>query len=229
MVVSRYPKYAVQWRFGCLLSGTIQAMTAQVYRQLTLDDVEQAAQVISLSFVEDPLVSFILPSRATRVSTMVKFFRLYGEISIKNNRGFGVGEPLQGVAFWKTPDQGELSISIRSLGKFIPLLLTRYPIGAFRAGPITKQIDMLHKKYADRPHFYLDNLGVLASARGKGYSSRLIRPFLEMADEQKVITYTDTVTRANVALYEHFGFECVEESHIPSTGITVFALRRPVP
>jgi len=215
-------------RFGCLLSGTIQAMTSQDYRPLTLSDVEQAAQVIALSFMEDPLVSFILPSRTTRVSTMVKFFRLYGEISIKNNRGFGVGEPLKGVAFWKTPNQGELSISVRSLGKFLPLLLTRYPIGALRAQPITKQIDVFHKKYADGPHFYLDNLGVLPSARGKGLSSKLIRPFLAMADEQRVITYTDTVTPANVALYEHFGFECVEESHIPSTSITVFALRRPI-
>jgi len=214
--------------FGCLLSGTMQAMNSQVYRQLTLADVEQAAQVIALSIVDDPLVSFILPSRATRVSTMVKFFRLYGEISIKNNRGFGVGEPLQGVAFWQAPSQGDLSISVRSLGKFLPLLFTRYPIGAFRARPITEQIDLLHKKYADGPHFYLDNLGVLPSARGKGLSSKLIRPFLEMADEQKVIAYTDTVTLANVALYKHFGFECMEESHIPSTGITVFALRRPV-
>jgi ribosomal protein S18 acetylase RimI-like enzyme len=211
-----------------LISIKIQAMNSQVYRQLTLSDVEQAAQVIAQSFVEDPLVSFILPFRARRVSTMVKFFRLYGEVSIKNNRGFGVGEPLQGVVYWKTPDQGDISINIKSLGKFLPLLLTMYPIGSFRARSIIKQIDILHKKYADEPHFYLDNLGVLPSARGKGLSSKLIRPFLGMADLQKVITYTDTVTPVNVPLYEHFGFECVEESQIPSTGITVFALRRPV-
>jgi len=49
-----------------------------------------------------------------------------------------------------------------------------------------------------------------------------------MADSQKVIAYTDTVTRENVPLYEHFGFKCVEENHIASTGITVFALRRPI-
>jgi hypothetical protein len=35
-----------------------------------------------------------------------------------------------------------------------------------------------------------------------------------MADAQKTIAYTDTVTRSNVALYEHFGFQCVEESAI---------------
>jgi hypothetical protein len=48
-----------------------------------------------------------------------------------------------------------------------------------------------------------------------------------MADSQKVIAYTDTVTRSNVALYEHFGFQSVAESPISGTNITVWALRRP--
>jgi GNAT superfamily N-acetyltransferase len=103
-----------------------------------------------------------------------------------------------------------------------------YPIGFFRARRILREIDTLHTKYAPEPHFYLDNLGVLSSARGKGVASRLIRPFLEMADRQNVIAYTDTVTRQNVPLYEHFGFQCVEQSPVSGTGITVFALcRRP--
>ncbi len=50
-----------------------------------------------------------------------------------------------------------------------------------------------------------------------------------MADAQKTIAYTDTVTRSNVALYEHFGFQSMEESAIPGTGLTVWALRRPTP
>ena len=197
-------------------------------RLLALADVEQAAQVIAQSFVDDPLISYMLPFKTTRGETLVKFFRVYGEISIKNQRGYGVGEPLQGVAYWKFPEQENMSISVKSLGKFLPLLFTMYPIGYFRARAILSQIDALHKKYADEPHFYLDNLGVLPSARGKGLASKLIRPFLEMADGQKVIAYTDTVTRSNVALYEHFDFECVEKSPITGTGITVYALRRPV-
>lgn len=198
------------------------------HRLLTLSDVEEAAQVISQAFVDDPLISFMLPIKATRIKTLAKFFRVYGEISIKNKRGYGVGEPLQGVAYWKFPGQDSLSISVKSMGKFLPLLFTMYPIGYFRARAVLNQLDVMHSKYASEPHFYLDNLGVLPSARGKGLSSILIRPFLEMADSQKVIAYTDTVTPANVPLYQHFGFECVAESHVPSTGITVFALRRPV-
>jgi len=198
------------------------------YRQLTLADVEPAAQVISQAFANDPLISLILPLKRTRVNTLLKFFRVYGEIGIKNGRGFGTGEPLQGVAYWKFPKQDSMSISIKSLGKFLPLLFTMYPIGYFKGRIIINRIDTLHAKYANEPHFYLDNLGVLPSVQGQGISSRLIRPFLRMADEQKVIAYTDTVTPANVPFYEHFGFECVETSTVNRTGITVYALRRPI-
>jgi GNAT superfamily N-acetyltransferase len=96
----------------------------------------------------------------------------------------------------------------------------------FRARRILDQINLFYRKYASEPHFYLDNLGVLKESRGKGFSSELIRPFLEMADVQKVIAYTDTVTPANVPFYQHFGFQLMEEKKVPGTGIVVYALRR---
>jgi hypothetical protein len=197
------------------------------FRQLALSDTEKAAQVISQAFINDPLIAFMLPIKRTRIKTLYKFFRAYGEINIKNNRGYGYGEPLQGIAFWKFPNQGNISISIKSLTFFLPLLLTFYPIGYFRAKAILQQIESLHKKYADEPHYYLDNIGIAPEAQGKGIASKLIRPILAMADTQKVVTYTDTVTQSNVAFYEHFGFKCVEQCPIGKTGITVWALRRP--
>lgn len=200
------------------------------YRLLNLSDVEQAANVIAQAFVDDPLCAYMLPFKRTRVRTRTlrKFFRAYGEVSIKNQRGYGVGEPLQGVAYWQFPTQSDLSISVRSLSKFLPLLLTFYPIGLLRARAVVSQTDTLHQKHADEPHFYLDNIGVLPSARGKGISSKLMLPILEKADAEKVAIYTDTVTEENVPYYEHFGFQCVEACAIPGTGITVWALRRPI-
>jgi ribosomal protein S18 acetylase RimI-like enzyme len=203
-------------------------MSNQEYRQLTLSDLDSMAQVLAQSFEEDPLVSFILPNKKTRVKTVAKFFRAMGKLNIQNNMAFGIGNPLEGVAVWNFPDKS-LSVRPKDFSTFIPLLLSSYPYQAQKARPIFRQIDANHKKYADEPHFYLDNLGVLASSRGKGLSSKLIRPFLEMADSQKVIAYTDTVTKANVPLYEHFGFQCMEENHIEGTGVIVYALRRPIP
>jgi GNAT superfamily N-acetyltransferase len=197
------------------------------YRQLTLSDLEPMARVLAESFSEDPLVSFILPNGKTRVKTVAKFFRAMGRLNIRAGSAFGAGDPLEGVAIWIFPNQPEASATPKDLLTFLPLLFSSYTIGAINARPIFRQIEANRKKHANEPHFYLDNLGALASARGKGLSSKLIRPFLQMADEQKIIAYTDTVTAANVPLYQHFGFELVEENLIEDTGITTYALKRP--
>ncbi len=162
------------------------------------------------------------------MKTLYKFFSAYGTVNIQNQHGYGVGEPLKGVAYWLEPSKADISVNIKSLGLFLPLLFTFYPIGYFRAKVIIKQTDLLHRKFASESHYYLDNIGVLPSEQGKGFSSRLIRPFLEKADEEKVSVYTDTVTSSNVSLYEHFGFQCVEELPVAKTGITIWALHRPV-
>jgi len=203
-------------------------MTSSERRALTPPDVAQAARVMSQAYVDDPLCAFMLPFKRTRASTLTKFFRVYGDLNIKGGRGFGVGDPLEGVAFWEYPDQANLSISVKSLTGFLPLLFTLYPLGLIRAREALKQTEALHQKHAKQPHFYLDNVGVAPDARGKGLSSALIRPVLELADSQKALVYTDTVTRANVSLYEHFGFQCVDEINVPQTGLTVWALRRAV-
>jgi ribosomal protein S18 acetylase RimI-like enzyme len=197
-------------------------------RLLTSEDVAVAADVLAQAFENDPLCAFILPNKRTRVATLRKFFRPYGEVGVLNGRGFGVGEPIQGVAFWEFPEHGGISISIRMLGKFLPLLFSAYPIGLYRSRAIRRTLDDLHTQYAAGPHFYLDNLGVLPEAQGRGLSSKLIQPILEIADSQQAVVYTDTVTPENVLLYEHFGFQCVAIEPVANTGITVFALRRPI-
>ena len=130
------------------------------------------------------------------------------------------------MRLYAAPQQG--AVEDLSLGKFLPLLLTFYTLGFLRARPALRQIERMHKQYASEPHYYLDNLAVLPGAQGKGFASELLRPILATAEEQKVMVYTDTVTRSNVGLYEHFGFQCVEECRVAGTGLTVWALRRPI-
>lgn len=200
-------------------------------RLLTLADVEPAARVIAESFFHDPLITTMLPRKSSRMKTLLRLYRFYGEINIKNGRGYGVGEPLQGVAYWQMPGQGDLSVGLKTLGTLLPLLLTPYPLAYYRASRpngVLPQVDALHKKYAPGPHYYLDNLAVLPSAQGRGYASKLLRPILARADEEKVLVYTDTFTPSNVPLYEHFGFELVEARPVAGTGLTIFALLRPV-
>jgi ribosomal protein S18 acetylase RimI-like enzyme len=209
-------------------------MEASNYRPLNLSDVRQAAQVISRAFEHDPLCVYMLPDKRTRLKTLNKFFFAYGDIFIRNQRGYGVGGPLKGVAFWIEPARLKLTINIKSLVSFLPMLFSVSPVEYFKVGSIIKAltirkiIENLHRKFAPGPHYYLQNIGVLPAEQGRGYSSRLIRPILTKADAEQVAVYTDTVSRANLGLYQHFGFRCMEVRLISGTGITVWALRRPV-
>lgn len=134
-------------------------------RLLTLADVDRAAFVLAQAFGDDPLCAFMLPLRRTRPRTLATFFRLMGEVSIRSQRAYGAGDPLHGVAYWQPPDKANLSLSVSSIVKFLPLLFTFYPIGYVRAKAVLSRIERLHAQYADAPHFYLDNLGVLPAAR----------------------------------------------------------------
>ncbi len=198
----------------------------QDFRPLHLKDVETAAEVISQAFLEDPLIVHMLPREKNRLRTLKTFFRAMTEINIRGQAVYGTGEPLQGVAFWKFPDQN-VSIPVSALGKFLPLLFTDYPIGYFRVKRALAEQEELYKKYANEPHFSLENLGVLKEARGQGLSSKLIHPFLTLADIHKKMIYTDTYTQTNVALYEHFGFQLMEERKVPHSDLTIWALVRP--
>jgi hypothetical protein len=62
-------------------------------RLLTLADVDQAANVISQAFMDDPLCTFMLPFKRSRLVTLKKFFRYYCQKYIQLNQGYGVGEP----------------------------------------------------------------------------------------------------------------------------------------
>jgi ribosomal protein S18 acetylase RimI-like enzyme len=196
------------------------------FRLLSQADVDPAAEVISQAFMDDPLCSFMLPKKRSRLGTLYKFFHAYGQLYIQNKRGFGVGEPLKGVAFWLEPSHADVSVSLRGLSVFLPLLFTPYPKGYIRARSIIQQTDLMHKKYAPGPHYYLDNLGVLPSEQGTGISSHLMRPILEKADVESVDVYTDTATAKNVPYYEHFGFQVMQEVSVLKTGVTIWALLR---
>lgn len=198
--------------------------TAVPPRPLSGDDIDEAAAVVAAAYVEDPLCAFMLPIEATRVRSLRKFFRAYLRAS-----GTGcvsvTGSPIGGVAIWSRPGEN-LSVSLRDLAAFLPLLATLYPIGLLRARPALRLQDSLRARHAPPSHYYLDNVAVHPGQRGRGLASALIRPMLAEADAGGIATYTDTFTESNVAMYEHLGFRCVERADEARTGLTVWSLLR---
>ena len=73
-------------------------------------------------------------------------------------------------------------------------------------------------------HMYLQTIGVDPQHQGKGFADKLIKPMLNRLDEERLPCYLDTLDAKNVGIYEHLGFKLVNESIIPGTELTCWAL-----
>jgi ribosomal protein S18 acetylase RimI-like enzyme len=164
--------------------------------------------------------------RKTR-KVLFKFFKVLISAGILSQQTYGVGEPLEGIAIWSIPNQKSLSFSGFIKAGFLKLLFSSFTLLVFKAFKIFAKFETMQKKYAPEPHYYLNTISVLPSAQGKGLASKLIKPFLEKADKEKLGVYTETMTPSNVSLYEHYGFQCVEQYRVPKTDLSIWAFYRP--
>ncbi|KAJ5336242.1 uncharacterized protein N7506_004264 [Penicillium brevicompactum] len=82
-----------------------------------------------------------------------------------------------------------------------------------------------HKWMEDRPHYYLDMLGVHPSQQGRGLASKLLKWGLCRADAEGVETYLSASPEGK-PMYEKYGFRSVE-SFSPFAGYIQEAMIRP--
>lgn len=194
---------------------------------LALDDLETAVSIQSRAFQNDPLWQYLYPELDKRNRYLPLFYRAFLRAAIQQQQAVGVAEPLAGIAVWSRPQQS-FDFSQFLNRSSLRLFFSPFALAFIRAGKIFGRFETMQKQYAPTPHYYLNTISVLPEAQGQGLASQLIRPFLPLADDQSVGVYTETMTPANVALYEHFGFHCMEEYQVPGTTLRQWAFYRPV-
>ena len=92
--------------------------------------------------------------------------------------------------------------------------------------PVGDYIDAVHQRLAPFRHGFLQTIGVDPQFQGKGYAGRLLKPMLTRMDKEGLPCYLETLDEKNVPLYEHFGFRVLDESVIPGTELTSWAMLR---
>ena len=83
-----------------------------------------------------------------------------------------------------------------------------------------------HKKLAPGSHWYLAVLAVDPKHQGKRYASKLLNEMLSHIDKEALPCYLETEGEKNVAIYQHFGFEVVDEFVVPNTTDKLIAMLR---
>jgi len=74
------------------------------------------------------------------------------------------------------------------------------------------------------PYWYLSLVAVSPLYQGKGFASKLIKPILEKASQEKVDVYLETQNVNNVAIYEKYGFKLIHSEKICNSEVNHYCM-----
>jgi len=184
-----------------------------------------AGKVAARAYFEADDFSYSSIDSSKQMRFLIKLMNLTYRISLKFGNVYAPTKNIEGVAGWLPHDKinltnwhyirhGALSVIIAA-GKKGRKQLMRY----------SNLANKKHKQHANFPHMYLYNLAIDPRYQGKGYSSRLLKPMLAKLDENNLPCYLETGER-NISLYEHFGFEVIEQIDLPEFDNDVWLMMR---
>ena len=181
------------------------------------EDLDAAATVLAGAFVDDPVTGPVLGRRGAtdRVERARHLFvglltPVIGDGTVDVARRDG---DVLGVAIWEAPDaSSNLLDLVRQLPSF------------WRAcGPEHLWLALSTKRTVDRhrpstPHWYLQEVGVRADARGQGVGGALLDARLAVVDAQDAGAYLESSTEQNRRLYRRHHFVDAGTVHgVPGT------------
>ncbi len=194
--------------------------------QLTKAQSRPAVEVLVRAFWDYPLLKYYFPDEAERGRVAPHFLSLAVFSGIGYGKVYATSPNLEGIAVWMPSDS--YPVTLWRLVRSVPLsvILGFGRSGGLRMRDLGEYIDAVHQRLAPFKHWFLQTVGVDPQFQGKGHGSALLAPMLARIDEEGLPCYLETLDEKNVPLYEHFGFRVAEESTIPGTSLTNWAMLR---
>jgi ribosomal protein S18 acetylase RimI-like enzyme len=196
-------------------------------RLLNSGDAARAGHVLAQAFLDDPLNVYLYADARKRAARTPALYRFFASLGIASHLARGVGEPLASVAVWSNPASPPFTAASLLRAGVLGVAFSRVIFTLPKVFGIFSQFDRMQKQYAPEPHMYLQTIGTLPEAQGKGYGAALLRAMIAEADAARLPIYTETMTPENVGLYVHFGFEVMEDYRVPNTDLHLWGFKRP--
>ncbi|QGQ17973.1 GNAT family N-acetyltransferase [Cellulomonas sp. JZ18] len=169
---------------------------------------DEVAHVLAEAFEDDPVLAGVVggpagPARRTRLlhlfGALVRSGPLRaGTVDVARREG---DDRVLGAAVWQAP--GAAPGLVGHLGQLPRLLRVDGPAGLLRAASVQRVLDAHRPR---RPHWYLQEIGVRASARGLGVGGALVAARLAAVDGQDAPAFLESSTPRNRRLYRRHGF-----------------------
>jgi ribosomal protein S18 acetylase RimI-like enzyme len=181
---------------------------AEKFNISEIKDFEQAVNIFSEAFKNDPMHLLIFPDDSSRLEMVKAIYRfvvynIAPELNY-NIKGLEINNELIAVIIFTTPE---------SKKEWTPVLISE----GEKAGRITgeRYVTMI-REYALKamrnrpksPHFYINELAVSPEYQGKGYGKALMKYIENLSNNHSLSTgiALDTSNPENVKMYEHLGY-----------------------
>lgn len=191
-------------------------------RKLTVEDFEPAVKCITHCFESDEVDQYLshcdgrTEAEARKLDEEIFGYIIYAHLM--NGLVITIGD-FEGIACWMPPGKNmdDWWTILRS-----GMWRLNFKFGAEgRARYFNEFLPLLNETKArvlgperDQNSWYLVYLGTLPTARGKGYSRKLVEYVTAMADADFLYCYLESSAFENRAIYERFGFTYKDTIHL---------------
>lgn len=123
-------------------------------------------------------------------------------------------QDVKGLAVWFPPGETAFAIwkMIRSGFGWTPVKLGL--MGMIRVLDLMKAAGAVHRETAPGAHWYLYNLTVDPSHRGRSIAKALLAPVLKEADEARLPVYLESRNEGTIPFYERLGFRVIRRIEV---------------
>jgi ribosomal protein S18 acetylase RimI-like enzyme len=187
--------------------------------------LDEAAALQARTFLNDPLVEFVLPAEAMRRACLPLVMRVVLAYGSRFGHVHTDATSMFGHAVWLPPGSGFAT------GYLEPVSLTdlRQQVGelAFsRFTTLLEQTALRRGRLVPEPHWYLMMIGVDPAHQGHGVGGALLQPILTCADVEHFSCYAETASERSLGFYRRHGFEVTGEHRLQPDGPLVWMMIR---
>jgi ribosomal protein S18 acetylase RimI-like enzyme len=194
--------------------------------RLSRQQIGQAGAMLARAFFDDPKLTHLIPDITAKKELSRHLFEFELRYGMNYGDVYTTSPSVEGVAVWLPSSKSDITFwrAFRSGGILLQKRLGKQIMD--RLMSFSAAVDALHKKHAPFSHHYLFFIGVDPAFQKKRVASRLISPMLTWLDIQKLPCYLNTQNETNIGLYEHYGFQVIEQLVLPDSGVVHTAMLR---
>ena len=188
--------------------------------------IKPASLMLARVFKDNPINEYAFPNIEERMKKMPYAYQFVLRYNLLYGRVLVTSPQLEGLAVWVHSDNLETSFWGRLVsGAIWPAIRMGFKAGK-RMDELDKYVNRKHREFVSAKHWYLLLLGVDPQYQGKGNASKLLNGMLKLIDGEGLPSFLETQGSKNVSMYQHFGFNVVDEYTVPNTQVTLVAMLR---